>query len=123
MTRRRLLTERLIPALAGVVLVLGVLILWLVSRNGFGPDEPSPEARARVQVREHLGAAAQVSYTETGRRRAVCGYISNGGHAIAFISRPNRLMLETDPLKTEFDQLQGDLCPGFLKRPAAGRAA
>jgi hypothetical protein len=121
MTRRLLSTDRLIPILGVFVLGLGLLILWLVSRDGFGPPEPSPEQRARAQVREHLGSQARIRYTETGRRSAVCGYVADGDAVVAFISRPNRLMLETDPLKTEFNQLQGDLCPGFLKRPPAAR--
>jgi hypothetical protein len=116
MTRRALTTDRLIAILGVTVLVLGVLILWLVSRNGFGPSEPTPEARARAQVRELLGRDARVSYTEQGRRLAVCGYIAHRGGTIAFVSRPNRLMLETDPLPQEFQQMQDDLCPGFLKR-------
>jgi hypothetical protein len=123
MTPRKLLTERLIPGLGVAVLVLGALILWMVSRDGFGPAEPSPEARAKAQVREHLGRQAHISYTELGGRRSVCGYITDRGAVVAFISRPNRLMLETDPLKREFDQMQGDLCPGFLKRPPAAGAA
>lgn len=117
MTRRRFSTDRQIAVLGVAVLALGGVIAWLVSENAFGPGEPSPEARARAQVREHLGRQARVSYTEQGGRRAVCGYIADRGQVIAFISRPNRLMLETDPLKREFDQMQADLCPGFLKRP------
>lgn len=116
MTRRRISTDRLIAILGVAVLVLGALILWLASRNGFGPQEPTPEARAKAQVRELMGRQARVTYTETGRRLAICGYIADRDQVIAFISRPNRLMLETDPLKQEFDQMQDDLCPGFLKR-------
>ncbi|GAA0649267.1 hypothetical protein [Brevundimonas lenta] len=119
MAQRSIRTDRLIPILGVAVIVLGALILWLVTRGGFGTDEPSPEARARVQVREHLGRQARISYTEEGRRLAVCGYITDGDEVIAFISRPNRLMLETDPLKQEFRQIQRDLCPGFLTRPPA----
>ena len=117
MTRRTIRIERLIPVLGLAVVLLGVLVLWLVTRDGFGPEPPTPEARARAQVREHLGRQARVSYTEQGRRLAVCGYLADGDEVIAFISRPNRLMLETDPLKTEFDQMQRDMCPGFLTRP------
>lgn len=119
MTRRRISTDRLIAVLGVAVVVLGALILWIVSRNGFGPQEPTPEARAKAQVRELMGRQARITYTETGRRLAVCGYIADGPNVVAFISRPNRLMLETDPLKQEFDQMQGDLCPGFLKRADA----
>ncbi|GAA0617682.1 hypothetical protein GCM10009422_11160 [Brevundimonas kwangchunensis] len=121
MTRRRLSIDRLIFLLGAVVLALGALSLWLVTQNGFGPPGPSPEDRARDQVREHMGPGARIRYTEEGRRSAICGYVADEGQVIAFISRPNRLMLETDPLRAEFNQLQGDLCPGFLRRPPAAR--
>ena len=116
MAKRTIRVERLIAVLGVAVILLGALLLWLVSRNAFGPPEPTPEQRAQTQVHRLVGRHARVTYTETGRRRAVCGYIRNGTDVVAFISRPNRLMLETDPLKVEFDQLQGDLCPGFLRR-------
>ncbi|WP_420472411.1 hypothetical protein [Brevundimonas sp. FT23042] len=116
MAKRTIRVDRLITVLGGAVLLLGLLILWLVSRNAFGPAEPTPEERAQTQVHALVGPDAHVTYTETGRRRAVCGYVRHGGEVVAFVSRPNRLMLETDPLKMEFDQNQTDLCPGFLKR-------
>ncbi|WP_374516751.1 hypothetical protein [Brevundimonas sp.] len=117
MTRRRFATDRLIPLLAIVALALGALILWLVSRDAFAPPAPTPEERAIAQVRDILGPDARVRYTEPGRRLAVCGYVEDGGQTIAFISRPNRLMLSTDPLRTEYEQMQKDFCPGFLTRP------
>jgi hypothetical protein len=116
---RRPSTDRLILVLGVAVLALGALILWLVSRNAFAPPAPTPEERAVAQVRDILGRDARVRYTETGRRLAVCGYVEDGGQTIAFISRPNRLMLSTDPLRAEYDQLQADFCPGFLTRPRA----
>ncbi|QDH74354.1 hypothetical protein [Brevundimonas sp. M20] len=116
MAKRRMRVDRLITVLGGAVILLGVLLLWLVSRNVFSHTEPTPEERAQTQVHALVGPAARVTYTETGRRRAVCGYLRNGDDVVAFVSRPNRLMLETDPLKTEFEQNQSDLCPGFLKR-------
>ena len=116
MAKRTIRTDRLIIVLGGAVVLLGLLILWLVSRNAFGHQEPTPEQRAQTQVHALVGKKARVTYTETGRRRAVCGYLRNGNEVVAFVSRPNRLMLETDPLKIEFEQNQSDLCPGFLKR-------
>ncbi|MFC7377078.1 hypothetical protein [Brevundimonas sp. GCM10030266] len=116
MAKRTIRTERLIIVLGGAIVLLGLLILWLVSRNAFGHQEPTPEQRAQTQVHALVGKKARVTYTETGRRRAVCGYLRNGNEVVAFVSRPNRLMLETDPLKIEFEQNQSDLCPGFLKR-------
>ena len=116
MAPRRIRVERLIAVLGAAVLALGVLLLWLVTRGGGLGGQPSPEDRARAQLRELVGPHAVVRYTETGRRGAVCGYVGTGQvGTIAFISRANRLILETDPLKTEFDEMQRDLCPGFLK--------
>ena len=123
MTARRIRVERLIAVLGGAVVVLGALLLWLVTRDGGLGGEPSVEERAGQQLREHVGPDAVVRYTETGRRRAVCGYVSAGDQLVVFISRPNRILLETDPLKAEFDEMLRDVCPGFLTRaPGAGRA-
>jgi len=117
---RRASTDRLILILGVAVLALGALILWLVSRQAFAPSGPTPEERAAAQVRDILGPAARVRYTETGRRLAVCGYAEADGETVAFISRPNRLMLSTDPLRMEYEQMQADFCPGFLTRPGGG---
>ena len=43
-------------------------------------------------------------------------YVSAGDDLVIFISRPNRILLETDPLKAEFDDMLRDVCPGFLTR-------
>ena len=116
MTARRIRVERLIAVLGGAVVVLGALLLWLVTRDGGLGGEPSVEERAGQQLREHVGPDAVVRYTERGRRRAVCGYVSAGDDLVVFISRPNRILLETDPLKAEFDEMLRDVCPGFLTR-------
>jgi hypothetical protein len=122
MARRGIRVERLIAVLGAAVIVLGVLVLWLVSRGGgLGGGEPSAEDRARSQLRQHVGPAAVVRYTEAGRRRAVCGYVSADDQLVVFISRPNRLLLETDPLKAEFDEMLRDVCPGFLTRAPGAR--
>ena len=125
MARRVIRVERLIAVLGAAVLVLGVLLLWLVSRSGgLGGGEPTAADRARAQLREHIGPGAVVRYTESGRRRAVCGYVSTNDQLVVFISRPNRILLETDPLKAEFDEMLRDVCPGFLTRaPAPGGGA
>lgn len=119
MAPRRIRVERLIAVLGAVVLLLGALLLFLVTRGGaFGDGEPSAEDRARAQLLVHIGPSAVVRYTEAGRRRAVCGYVSDAdGRLVSFISRPNRILLETDPLKVEFDEMLRDVCPGFLTRP------
>jgi len=120
MTARRIRVERLIAVLGGAVVVLGALLLWLVTRDGGLGGEPSVEERAGQQLREHVGPDAVVRYTERGRRRAVCGYVSAGDDLVVFISRPNRILLETDPLKAEFDEMLSDVCPGFLTRAPGG---
>ena len=125
MAPRRIRADRLIAALGVAVLILGAVLLWLVTRGGLGGGAPSADERARAQLHEYVGAGAVIRYTETGRRRAVCGYVSNsGGDLVVVISRPNRLLLETDPLKAEFDAMLRDVCPGFLTRapgPAGAR--
>jgi len=124
MAPRRIRVERLIALLGAAVLALGVLLLWLVTRSGGLGGEPSVEERAGAQLRQHIGTEAVVRYTERGRRRAVCGYVSAEDQLVAFISRPNRILLETDPLKAEFDEMLRDVCPGFLTRaPGAGGGA
>lgn len=125
MARRTIRAERLIAVLGGAVLLLGLLILWLATRSGgLGGREPTVEERAGAQLREHIGPEAVVRYTERGRRRAVCGYVSTGGRLEVFISRPNRILLESDPLKAEFDEMLRDVCPGFLTRaPGASGGA
>ena len=124
MSTRRIRVERLIAVLGAVVLALGVLALWLVTRDGGLGGEPSVEERAGAQLRQHIGPEAVVRYTERGRRRAVCGYVSAGDELVVFISRPNRILLETDPLKAEFDEMLRDVCPGFLTRaPGLGGGA
>ena len=97
MAPRRIRADRLIAGLGVAVLILGAVLLWLVTRGGgLGGGAPSADERARAQLHEYDGAGAVIRYTETGRRRAVCGYVSNsGGDQVDFISRPNRLMHET----------------------------
>lgn len=117
MAPRKIRVERLIAALGVAVLLLGGALLWLATTRGLGPAEPTPVERAQAQLRAQMGPGARVSYTETGRRRALCGYVSRDGQVTAFISRPNRILLATDPLKTEFEAMLTDLCPGFLRAP------
>ncbi|KQW82511.1 hypothetical protein [Brevundimonas sp. Root1279] len=122
MTRRVIRADRLITVLGGAVLLLGVGVLWIVSQGGaLGAQKVDPEARAQEQLRDLIGRHAVIRYTETGRRRAVCGYVSHSGQLTVFISRPNRILLETDPLKAEFDEMLRDLCPGFLVRANVAR--
>ena len=117
MTRRVIKVERLITVLGVVVLALGLLVVWLVSRNAFQPTQVSALDRAEAQLRVHLNARSPIVYSEEGRRNSICGYVRTGGQNVAFVSRPNRIILETDPLKTEFEDMQRDLCPGFMRPP------
>ncbi|MFJ6024924.1 hypothetical protein ACIQC9_10065 [Brevundimonas sp. NPDC092305] len=114
MARRVIRIERLIAVLGVAVLALGVAIVWLVSRNALTRTEVSPLQRAESQLRTHLNPRVTVVYSEEGRRNALCGYVRTEGRNVAFVSRPNRIILETDPLKSEFDDMQRDLCPGFM---------
>lgn len=123
MARRVMKVDRLITVLGVAVLALGAAILWLVTREGFPRAEPSPRERAERQVRA-VQPGWRVRYVEQGRRTGViCGYAGPGrrGQAAAadviFISRPNRLLLQTDPLRAEFERDLRALCPGFLTRP------
>ena len=120
MARRAIRTDRLIAVLGVAVLVLGAAVLWLAARNGGVFAEPSPSDRALRQLREQLGPDVEIHYLEVGKGRALCGYAgSRQGSGPAFISRPNRLLLDSDPLQTEFNQMRGDVCPGFIKAPPA----
>ena len=121
MARQAIRTERLIAVLGVAVVLLGALALWLAVRNGGVFVEPSPSERALRQLREQVGPTTEIRYLEVGRGRAIGGYASprEDGSAIAFISRPNRILLRTDPLQSEFDQMLRDVCPGFLHSPTA----
>lgn len=116
MARRTIRTDRLIAVLGVAVLVLGALVLWLVTQgSGGGFTEEATSDRVLRQAREQLGRTAEVQFIEPGRGRVVCGYIAaeRGGRAVRFISRPNRMLTERDPLTREFDQQTRLECPGF----------
>ncbi len=120
MARRVIRTDRLIVVLGVVVLALGVVSLWAVSRGAglsFGP--PTATARALQQVREQMGPSGEVRYAEAGEGRALCGYAGRKGDgaARAFVSRPNRILFSDDPLSGEFRELRQRFCPGFLTPP------
>jgi hypothetical protein len=120
MRSRAITTDRLILALGVVVLLLGAVVLWAATHSWRLADkEPSPSERALSQLREIVGGQVEIKYLEVGRGRAICGYVGDrdGSTGPIFISRPNRLMLSTDPLRVEFDQTLKTVCPGFLKSP------
>jgi hypothetical protein len=124
MTRRAIRTNRLIAVMGVIVLALGAAALWAAGQGAqFGPDQPTATERALVQLRELIGPGVELRYTEAGQGRALCGYARRPGarHDVAFISRPNRLMLGDDPLKAEFAEMQRKLCPGFIQRQRPAR--
>lgn len=117
--RRGIRTERLIVIMAGVVLALGVLIVWRLSDGGLSVSTETNRQRVLRQARAQLGPRAEVRLIEAGRGRALCGYVGVRGEdaARAFLSRPNRLLLGDDPLRGEFhDQVARD-CPRFPAPP------
>lgn len=119
MARRAIRTDRLVAVLGAAVLMLGAVLVWVTVRNGGVFTEPTSSERALRQLREQMGPDVEIQYLEIGKGRAVCGYAGRrrGAGGPAFISRPNRLLLDSDPLQTEFNQMLADVCPGFIKAP------
>jgi hypothetical protein len=119
MARRAIRTDRLIAVLGAAVLLLGAVLIFVFVRGGNVLETASPSDRALRQLRDQLGPDTEIHYLEVGKGRAVCGYAGTrrGAGGPAFISRPNRLLLETDPLKAEFKQMLSDVCPGFMTPP------
>jgi len=116
MARRAIRTDRLIAVLGVAVVVLGAVVMWFVVRgSGAGLTEEPVSRRVLRQAREQLGRAAEVQLIEPGRGRVVCGYISatKGGRPVRYISRPNRMITDRDPLTREFDDQTRLECPGF----------
>jgi hypothetical protein len=116
---RRLNAKRLILVMAALVLGLGAASVWVMMQGEKPAPQPSADERALRQVREQRGATFDVRYAEPGRGRAVCGYAGprNGVNAVAFVSRPNRILFSDDPLPVEFREVQQRFCPGFLATP------
>lgn len=126
MARRAIRTDRLIAVLGGGVLLLGVAAIWVLTHGGgFGREPPSAEDRALIQLRDHLGPMAEIRYTEAGSGRTLCGYAGRRGQpaAVAFISRPNRVLLADDPLPGEFNSMMKTVCPGFARANPRAPAA
>ena len=116
MARRVIRTNRLVIALFAAVLVLGGAALWAAGQGArFGPVQPTATERALAQLRQQIGPDVELRYTEAGAGPALCGYARRPGDRsdVAFISRPNRLLLGDDPLKAEFEEVQRRVCPGF----------
>ena len=117
---RRLKVQRLIPVMGALVLVLGGACAWVIYQNARPPDPPTAGERAVRQLREQRGPTAEVRYAEAGRGRALCGYAGVRGQAtaVAFVSRPNRILFSDDPMPVEFREVQQRFCPAFLAQPA-----
>ena len=124
MARRGIGTDQMIAVLGAVVLLLGALSLVAISQGArFGPKQTTPAERALTQVRAQMGPDAEVRYLENGKRRAVCGYAGIVGQkpAVAFVSRPNRILMGDDPLGAEFADLKAQFCPGFNAAASAAK--
>ena len=119
MAKRSLNTDRLIGLVGGVVLMLGLLLVWHVTRPGAGFVEEAPSDRVARQAKELLGRHAQVLLVQTGRGRVVCGYVAPNRQVAGqpFVSRPNRMMLMSDPLSAEFHEAVDRDCPDLPHPP------
>lgn len=124
MARKGITTDRLIAGLAVVVLLLGAVVLWMATHGpGFG-REPTPLERVAAQLRDR-DPRLIAAFTQPGRTEGVvCGFtgLARPGTAPAltrerFVSRRNRIMFETDPLRREFDDQFARECSGFLRDP------
>ncbi|MNE48952.1 hypothetical protein D3C77_265370 [compost metagenome] len=115
--------DRLIVGLGVAVVLLGGASLYALTQGArFGPAQATPAERALVQVHAQMGPQGEVRYVEAGRGRAACGYAGVKGRkeAVAFVSRPNRILMGDDPLSAEFAALKSRYCPGFdAPAPAA----
>ena len=122
MKRRGPSTDRLIVALGVVVLLLGGVVLLVATQGqAFATAQETPSERAVAQLRE-FAPGLEVRYVqESQSSNVLCGYAGRAGGPkggdIIFISRPTRLLLQTDPLPDEFDRTLTQFCPGFLRDP------
>jgi hypothetical protein len=117
---RRGKTERGPTVLAMALVMLGGVGVATASQSvlpRFAEDGP---ARALRQVREQRGAGTELRYVQAGQNRAVCGYVGRAGQkaAVAFVSRPSRILFSDDPLIVEFREARERYCPDLLQAPA-----
>lgn len=124
-SRLRFRPSRFTALLAVLVIVLGAISLYALSQGArFGPNQPTASERALTQLRDQLGPTAELRYVEPGSGRALCGYggLHGDPRAVAFVSRPNRILLSDDPLGAEFRELRDRFCAGFNRAPPATEA-
>ena len=126
---RRLNGSRLMRVMAVIVLLLGALSTYAAFEGQRWSLKPTdPGQRMITQVRSQMGPGAEVRLAIQGQGRVMCGYAGYRGRpeAIAFISRPNRILFETDPLHLEFATMKAadcrDLPEAAPVAPAAGGA-
>ena len=121
-SRLRFRPSRFTALLAVLVLVLGAISLYALSQGArFGPNQPTASERALTQLRDQLGPTAELRNVEPGAGRALCGYggLHGDPRAVAFVSRPSRILLSDDPLGAEFRELRDRFCPGFNRASPA----
>jgi len=109
----RLNGKRLMLVMGVMVLLLGALSLYAAFEGRRWSLEPvDPGKRMIEQVRSQMGPGAEVRLAVQGQGRVMCGYAGyrGGREAIAFISRPNRILFETDPLHREFSTMKATDC-------------
>lgn len=116
--------DRLIAALGLLVLALGAVVIWRLAQDGAERPE-SLDDRALRQIRTELGRAAELRYIEPGLGPVACGYAARarGAPAVAFVSRPQRILFGDDPLPHEFAETRDRYCPGFARQPGATTAS
>lgn len=76
-------------------------------------------ARALRQVREQRGPSSELRFTQVGEARVLCGYTGRRGQseAVAFVSRPSRILFSDDPLQVEFREARDRFCPDLPRTP------
>lgn len=123
---RRLNGKRLMQVMAVLVLLLGALSAYAAFEGQRWSLEPAdPGQRMITQVRSQMGPGAEVRHAVKGQGRVMCGYAGYRGRqeAIAFISRPNRILFETDPLHLEFAAMKAADCRDLPEAPSVPKAA
>ncbi len=77
------------------------------------------QARALRQIREQRGLNTEMRYVQVGEGRVLCGYVGRRGDtaAVAFVSRPSRILFSDDPLQVEFRETRDRFCPDLPRAP------
>ncbi len=120
MTARRWARTGWIGAASLAVVVVGQAVSAQSVLPRFDEDV---QARALRQVREQRGPSTELRYTQIGEGRVLCGYVGRRGDAaaVAFVSRPSRILFSDDPLQVEFRELRDRFCPDLPRTPMTPR--